>query len=138
MLRVFNIRYALIALASCCFLAGQVYAQSLSTSEPNLVNGDNNETTKAELDLLAQEAGGNKLIIMIARLGSGESARKLNWRRLRAVRDYLESVRAIDSGRIIQAAGERVRGRGRIEVYLDGKLYMVFVLSRNKNFAPEG
>jgi hypothetical protein len=138
MIRRLNIKPSLIALAACYCLASHIHAQGPARPEPIWVNGDNNETTKTELDLLAQQAGDNQLIITIARLGSAESARRLSRRRLQAVRDYLESVRAIARTRIISAEGERVRGRGRVEVYLGGKLFMVFTLGRNKGFAPEG
>ena len=70
--RYLNIRHALVALATCCCLTGNAHTQSPATQEPIWVNGDNNETTKAELDLLGQQADPDQLIIMIARLGSGE------------------------------------------------------------------
>jgi hypothetical protein len=50
----------------------------------------------------------------------------------------LETVRGIPKQRIIVAAGEGIRDQGRIEVYLDGKLYMIIGFANNKSFAPEG
>ena len=103
---------------------------------PLIVNGDNNETAKAEMDRLAGRAEG-KLIILIARLGNGESSKSLAQRRLQTIRDYLKNTRAIPAERLVTAVGQRVRGAGRIEVYLDGELFMIFELRRNRDFAPE-
>ncbi len=122
----------------CSTLNGHALAQGGKTSEPVLVNGDSNEDLKARLDLLAQTAGEDNLIIMIGRLGSKESLPNLNWRRIRTVSSYLHAVRAVSKQRVILAAGEAIRGRGRIEVYLDGKLYMIIGFARNKSFPPEG
>jgi hypothetical protein len=103
---------------------------------PIVVNGDNNETAKAEMDLLAGRAEG-KLIILIARLGNGESSNRLAQQRLRTISDYLKNTRAVPEERLVTAVGQRRRGAGRIEAYLDGELFMVFELRRNRDFAPE-
>lgn len=132
-----NIFFCVAATAVCLTAASQTFAQSMNEPESVIVNGNNNETTKAELDRLAQAVGDGKLIIMIARLGHAESSRRLNYRRLQVLSNYLETVRAIPKQRIIKAVGEPMMGLGRIEVYLDGKLFMVFTLKRNRNFAPE-
>jgi hypothetical protein len=97
-------------------------------------DGTHCETTKAELDRVTQTAGRDKAIIIIARLGSGESSRMINRRRLGGLRDYLESVRAIAPDKLITAEGERVHGLGRVELYVGGELLMVFTLNRNKDF----
>ncbi|MGI8653882.1 MAG: hypothetical protein ACR2LC_01540 [Pyrinomonadaceae bacterium] len=131
------IKIAVAALALCCVVISHSFAQSVAASEPRVANGDSNEDSKTELDLLAQTAGNERLIIAIARLGSGESLRRLNHRRLQTIRWYLKNVREVAESRIVAAEGARVHGRGRVEIYLDGKLFMVFILSRNKNFAPE-
>jgi hypothetical protein len=131
---------AAIPLLICCALSGPIFAQTTNVTEPRFVAGDNNETTKAELDLLAQTARrhSDHLIFIIARLGNGERSRRLNRRRLHAIRDFLKQERFIPEQRLIAAEGEPMRGLGRVEVYLGGKLFMVFTLPRNKFFAPEG
>ena len=138
MMSVINIKAAFMALAICFITVGHAMAQTAKSSEPILINGDSNEDSKAALDLVAETAGEGKLIIMIARLGKGESSRRHSWRRLDTARSFLESVRAVPKQRMILAEGEVMRGQGRIEVYLDGKLYMIIVFARNKSFAPEG
>jgi len=133
-----KIKTFLAALAICCAAAGHTAAQSAAPSAPILINGDSNEDSKAGLDLIAQDAGSDKLIIMVARLGRGESSGGLNWGRLRTASSFLEAVRGVPKQRMILASGERVRGAGRIEVYLGGELRVAFVFARNRDFAPEG
>lgn len=132
-----NIRLTFIALVICCVMTGYATAHCSEVSEPRIINGSNYESTIAELDLIAQTVGEDKLIIMIARVGNREPAHSLNRRRLRTVRDYLKFTRAISEQRIVTAEGEPMRGLGRVEVYLDGKLFTVFTLERKRNFAPE-
>ena len=126
-----------VAVVVCCAISQVNALQVLQRPEPIIVYGSNNETTKAELDLLAEKAGKDKLIILIARLGRREFSRRLSQQRLRTVREYLRFTRAMSENRLITAEGERVGDFGRVEAYLDGKLIMVFRLSPNKNFAPE-
>ena len=133
------LRFTLLfaALFGCCFSPGLSKSQTVQRQEPIIVDGNNNETTKAELDLLAEKAGQKKLIILIARLGNAEFSKRLSQRRLRTVRDYLRFTRAVSTERIIAAEGDRVQNVGRVEAYLEGRLFMVFELARNKDFAPE-
>ena len=73
------------------------------------------------------------LIIVIARLGDGETRRALNRRRLHNVRTYLTSelFRKRDPKTVIVAQGERVKGYGRIEIYLKGALFDYLTVKRN-------
>jgi len=133
-------RCAMLALiVLVCWLAGDdVFPQGTQLSDPVTVNGNNNEATKANLDWIAQSAGEQKLIIVIARLGGKESVRSLNRKRLQTIRSYLQNIRGISKERIVTAEGESVGDVGRVEVYLDGHLFMVLSLARNRNFAPKG
>jgi hypothetical protein len=132
-----NISLVFAAAAICLGIASQTFAQDLKEPASIIVNGNNNETVKSELDRLAQTAGDCKLIIMVARLGHAEYSGRLNYRRLQTLSSYLETVRAIPKQRVIKTVGEPTPDRGRIEVYLGGELFMVFALKHNQNFAPE-
>ncbi len=102
--------------------------------EPDGLTGVDCEGIMTRLDLIAiaaDEAGKDQTIIIIARLGSGESSRHLIRGRLRQVADYLN--RRVSRDRIITAEGERVRGPGQLEFYVGGKLHSVFKLKRNRN-----
>ena len=114
----------------------------LPRSIPINVGADNNETWKTEVSYLSQSLGSDEPVILIARLGNREVSRRLNRQRLQVVRVYLHVGRGLEpplkEEHIVTAEGERIRGAGRIEAYVRGKLFMVFVFKRNKNFAPEG
>jgi hypothetical protein len=100
-------------------------------------SGSDNESAKAILDLIAQDAGADKLIIIVAHNGDRESP-NINWRRLKTAGQYFENTRGIPKSRLVTAAGTRVHGSGRLDIYLDGKLSVVFTFRRNRDFAPEG
>lgn len=119
-------------------LLAQGVTQTNQGSKPIQVNSDSNEDAKAAFSLLGQRIGADEIVILIARKGTGERS-KLNRKRLDILRFYIDVSRgtSMPQQNIVTAEGEPLRGRGRIEVYLRGRLFMVFIFSRNKNFAPE-
>ena len=130
----------LLAVITTLFaLLGPAFAQTSPSSQPIQVNGDNNQDSKAQLSLLGHTIVSDEVVVLIARLGIGETNRKLNRRRLNVLRSYINVTRVtpIPRQNIVTAEGEDFHGPGRIEVYLRGKLFMIFTLGRNKNFAPE-
>lgn len=140
MLRYISIKLFLAVIAICSLSVTRSTAQTQQLSKPIIVgehigiDGHECDSTKADFDLIAETAGENGLIIAIARFGKGEFTRKLARRRLQNLRDYLYSTRSINEKRIITAEGERVSGFGRVEVYIGGRLFMVFHMKRNKDF----
>ena len=71
-------------------------------------------------------------IFVIARLGTGETSRRLNQRRLADIKvEYGDNLR---NGKIILTEGPRVKGLGRVEFYLGSDLYWVSLLPRNGDF----
>jgi len=132
---------AFVVLAAyCVVMSPAALAQSERGSVPITVKGSSNEDSKAALALLAQTINEDEFVILIARLGSRESVRRLNYRRVQAVRSYIDVTRPVPfpDQKIVAAEGQPVSRQGRVEVYLRGKLFMIFVFDRNKNFAPEG
>lgn len=108
-------------------------AQSRQQTElGSAVNGC--EYNSARLFNLDQSAGENVLVIAIARRGKGEEAQTLNRRRLHNLRTYLVKFLKRDPGTIVTAAGDRVPGLGRIDVYVSGKLVETFEMKRNEDF----
>src|SRR4030095_11452473 len=121
--------YALAIALVFFSLPQAVRAQDKRSPELGLVGGDFGvdgrrcETTKAELDGIAQVANErDSNVIIIARLGAGEPRRSVNRLRLAQVRDWLLMVRGYSQDRIVIAEGERVSGLGQVEVYIRGKL----------------
>ncbi len=77
-------------------------------------------------------AEGRKTIV-IARLGNGERSRELNRRRLFNVQTFLSRYKTIGAENIIAAEGEKVRGYGRVEIYVGGKLLETLTVLKNED-----
>jgi hypothetical protein len=117
-----------------------IVAQDTRTARPVVIgkergtDGAHCEDTMAALDLIARYAKGGGAIIMVSRLGRGESCRNLAWLRLRGLGAYLYDRRGVAPGRVVMAEGERAAGLGVVEVYIGGELHTVFHLKRSKEF----
>lgn len=112
----------------------KAYAQTDKNGPPYVVDGVDCryvEHIKALLDFAAIAAGNESTIILIARLGDGERSRKLSQGRLNILSDYLIETRKLSQNRVVTAQGERVSGMGQVEVYVGGKLYILFKMKRN-------
>lgn len=84
---------------------------------------------------ISHQAFADGLIIVIARLGDGETKANLSQRRLHNVRAYWTEFLPAEYRRqretILLAEGERVSGYGRLEFYVEGKLVWTIRLFRN-------
>jgi hypothetical protein len=132
-------REILILASITCGLmvSSHAYAQSDQPQEPYVVVGvdcNDEEHVKALLDDAAITARKDKAIIIIARLGTGERSRKNIRHRLLITSAYLRDVRGVPRDRIITAEGERVRGLGHVEIYVGGRLNILFKMKRDKGF----
>jgi hypothetical protein len=114
-----------------------IFGQTIKPEKPFVVGAENNESSKASLDLLAERAGKDKLIVFIARLGMRETSQSLSRRRLHSALEYLQKTRDFLSERLVSAFSDPSSDQGRIEAYLDNKLFMIFSFKRNRNFARE-
>lgn len=74
-----------------------------------------------------------RTIIIVARLGSGETSRKYNQQRLAVAKQSLVFPVGYPAEQIITAQGDRVRGKGQVEFYIGGRLFTVFKVGRRKN-----
>lgn len=128
---------ALVATVFCCTSLCRADTRSLQEPKPRNINADNYEDATLGLDGVAIAAGDKNLIILIARRGNHELSSGLTRRRLKVARDYLRYSRAIPDERIISAEGDAVDARGRIEVYIEGKLFTVFLFGCGRGFAQE-
>jgi hypothetical protein len=121
----------------CCIcwlvVAGNAVAQNAKPPETYVSIGNTCESNIARLDKIHSEAGDSGLVIAIARLGEGEQTHRLNQRRLHNARLYLEKVRGRAPKTIITAESDQVRGRGRIEIYVQGKLVDVLGVGRRED-----
>jgi hypothetical protein len=68
-------------------------------------------------------------LIIIARLGSGELSRSLNQTRLASAEEYV--LRRGSDLKYVLAQGNRVKGLGRLEIYVGGQLVDIMPLRKN-------
>lgn len=68
-------------------------------------------------------------LILVARLGTGESSRSLNQARLSGVEEYV--LRRGSDLKYVLAQGSRVKGLGRLEIYVGGQLAEIMPLRKN-------
>jgi hypothetical protein len=87
--------------------------------------------------LMAEDKQRDGVFIAIAHLGDGEHLQELNRRRLHNVRVSLIENLNVDSRRLILASGEPVRGYGRVEFYLDGKMIGGLPIQRGKDLCVD-
>ncbi len=139
-----HLKFILMAtLLAVTFYSASGYAQEIQSSEPRVwadISGEDCETITAALDHALIDAGHtmintgiDKSIIIIARLGRGETSRQLNRRRLRPLVSFMVETRRFSERRIVSAEGERIRGAGRIEIYVGGELHTIFQIRRNRD-----
>ena len=86
------------------------------------------------LDTSHHLAGDDTVIIAVAHLGTGERNPALNRRRLHNVKAYLTSFgwkRRLDT--VVTAEGERVKGFGRVDIYVRGEHWATLALRRNQD-----
>ena len=113
-----------------------IYVNPSLVAQSNTVSNGTKPNTCEEamlfLDMAAIEADKDKdgYIIFIAHLGEGERSLAISRRRLEMARDYLINRRGWN--RIVLASGERVRGRGSLELYVGGKLLYVLLHPKNR------
>jgi hypothetical protein len=115
------------------FLSASGSAQELPYVVPN-VDCHAEEHVKAILDHAYIAQNKDETIFIIARLGTGETSRRLNQRRLYAPSQFLIETRGTPKDKLVAAEGERVKGPGQVELYVNGKLYAVFKMKRHRDF----
>ena len=75
-------------------------------------------------------------LIVIARLGTGEHSNRLNRYRLEGVEEYMK--RKLPDVKYVLAEGKRVKGLGRVELYVGGKLLRTMPIKKNaKGYCEE-
>lgn len=134
-----TIRFTLLMLAFTAPCLGQ---QSRPIGSPQVMEAGNCEIDAANFDSIRLDArsgvGEDEWLIVVARLGSGDTRANLNSHRLYAVKEHLsKSERGIPAGKIVLAEGEKVSGNGKVEFYIDGKLTHVITTIKNQGICIE-
>jgi hypothetical protein len=110
-----------------------VPAQNPATKQVPQVILNRCEGNNSDLAGANQMAGGDGTIIAIARLGDAERSRELNRRRMHNIRVFLAEFWHRDPATVITAEGERVKGYGRVELYVRGTLFIALAVRRNED-----
>lgn len=84
-------------------------------------------------EIIREQHLSRKFLILIARLGIGESRRSLNERRLHNVSFKLSNDYAISKEKIILTQGTPIKGLGRVEIYLNGEMVGALLVSKNRD-----
>jgi hypothetical protein len=103
--------------------------ETLAQTKPTF--GVNCEDALALIDTAAVDAMNQpaEFVIAIARLGNGESSGRLNQQRLN---DVMQRLSEKTRDRAVGALGRRIKGKGRIELYVHGRLAYVILFPRNR------
>lgn len=73
------------------------------------------------------------IIVIIARLGDGESSPKLNQQRLAIAKKSLVFPIDYPAKKIVTAQGDKIKGKGQVEFYVNGRFLTAFKVGRKKN-----
>ncbi len=97
----------------------------------------NSETNASLMEqvraLMQEEPNPDGVIILVARLGKGETKRELNRRRLYNVSFRYKVSLGIPAEKVVSAVGERVDDYGRVEIYWNGEMIGALPVFKNKD-----
>jgi len=85
--------------------------------------------TRLDFAVIETEKIEGGYLIIIARLGDGETSTRLNATRLTGIKEYI--LRRGSDLKYVLAQGARVKGLGRVEVYVGGKLTEIMPFKKN-------
>ena len=91
------------------------------------------ETNVIKLDNINSQMSNEKLVIVVARLGSEEHNTEINLRRLHNFRLYLVEHWNRSPEKIILTQGERTQGVGQLEIYILGVLYEKILIPQGED-----
>jgi hypothetical protein len=87
--------------------------------------------------LATEQSNRDGVVIAVARLGDGEYRQELNRRRLQNVLTGLTDNLGLREERVVLASGGRVRGYGRVEIYVGGKLVDALLVDRGRDLCVD-
>lgn len=139
--RAHKIKQLLLALTILVLFASFVVGQKNSTFTPKgwgipekPGNCEINAALMEHVSPLMQEyPNPNGAIILVARLGKGETRRELNHRRLFNVSERYRRNLGLPMEKVIETEGKRVDSFGRVEVYWNGELAGALLVSKNSD-----
>ncbi len=142
-------QYRIFFFAFALLLSGSIYLVAQDNSKKIVDNGwgvpdqpFNCEMNSLYMDMLSntlsEHTKNDKVLIIIARLGKGETPRTINGRRLHNALQYLIDKTKIAGEKIVLAEGSQLEnGFGRLEFYLNGKIVGSLLIRKNKDFCVD-
>jgi hypothetical protein len=111
-------------------LAFFVWASRQASAQTKPTFGVNCEDALALIDTAAVDMMNqpDENVIAVARLGDRESSRRLNQQRLN---DVMQRLSEKTRNRAVGATGRRINGKGRVELYVHGRLAYVILFRTN-------
>ncbi|HZG51930.1 MAG TPA: hypothetical protein VEZ40_07335 [Pyrinomonadaceae bacterium] len=131
-----------IAVLSLCLLTSNAGAQQPQSPTPAQAQAADARPTNCEdrtaiVDGIGQSVAAAELIIVISRLGDGDTRADVGRHRLHNARTYWTEFLPVGMRRkretIILGEGEKVRGFGRLEFYTGGKLFYTIKFRGNQH-----
>jgi hypothetical protein len=116
------------------FNSSYTFAQSRREPRGFISRGGTCESNAASFDALHALVQDNSSIIAIAKLGNSENSTIYNLRRLKAIKEYFSQTHPEYYKILVTAHGERIKGRGQVEIYVNGVLDLVFEFSPKQDF----
>lgn len=112
------------------------YCQTEQRKQPAIGRGEDGEYNSLLMDAIINETRETgSLIIIISRLGTGDTRANLHRRRLHnAVTRLVEYATPMLRDKVVTAIGERVTGKGKVEFYVNGRLFYVALFKPNADF----
>ena len=129
------LKFVIVLLAGYCIAAAQQNPATGTIPSSQVETKPTNCEFNISVLTGAHQKAGDNLVIMIARLGTGETLRNLNTRRLHNARTFLTEFGQRAPQTIVTAEGDGVDGYGRVELYVNGKLFHVLMIGQNDDLA---
>ncbi len=90
------------------------------------------------LEAIPEATKDNKAVIIISRLGKGETARRYHQRRFHNAFQYLSDKGKIRREKVIVTEGEPIANDyGRLEFYLNGEIKLALLFARNRDLCVD-
>ncbi|MEK6286865.1 MAG: hypothetical protein AABO57_14090 [Acidobacteriota bacterium] len=88
--------------------------------------------------IIAEVRQSGSIVIVISSLGTGDTRPSLHKRRLHnAAARLVDYQSAIPRKQVVTAEGDRVKGKGKVEFYVNGRLVYVVLFKPNADFTMD-
>lgn len=129
--KIFAMTLMMLAFSASVIVAQKTFSGRWGIPEKPYECEQNAAEMEQVLAVMEKEPNPKGVLILIARLGTGETNQWLNKRRLFNVSERYK-VLGVPAEKIIVAEGERVNDFGRVEIYWNGELLGALITLKNR------